>query len=134
MASYFLSVSPEWRELMKIPLLQGRDFRASDTLPGSALVNETFARQYFGRENPVGRSFEVVSNEGLRVRHQVVGLVGDARYRNMREPMQPTAYFPFRANYSRATFMVRTANQNPLAMASVLRPEVPRSARRIPCQ
>ena len=112
-ASYFLSVSPEWREMMKIPLLQGRDFRASDTLPGSALVNQTFARQYLEAENPVGRSFEVVSNEGRRVRYQIVGLVGDARYRDMREPMQPTAYFPFQANYSRATFMVRTVQPEP---------------------
>jgi predicted permease len=124
-ASYFLSVSPEWRAIMKIPLLQGRDLRASDTLPGSALVNQAFARQYLGGD-PVGRSFDVVLNEGRRNRYQIVGLVGDARYRDMREPMQPTAYFPFQADYSRATFIIRTANQNPLAMASALRLEVPR--------
>ena len=94
-ASYFLSVSPEWRELMKIPLLEGRDLRASDKLPGSALVNQAFARQYLGGENPVGRSFDVVLNEGRRDRYQIVGLVGDARYRDMREPMKPTAYFLF---------------------------------------
>ena len=126
-ASYFLSVSPEWRALMKIPLLQGRDLRASDKLPGSALVNQSFARQYLEGENPVGRSFEVVLNEGHRVRYQIVGLVGDARYRDMREPMKPTAYFPFQADYSRATFMIRTVSQNPLAMASALRLEVPRA-------
>ena len=126
-ASYFLSVSPEWRALMKIPLLQGRDLRASDTLPGSALVNQAFARQYLEGENPVGRSFEVVPNEGHRDRYQIVGLVGDARYRDMREPMKPTAYFPFQADYSRATFMIRTVSQNPLAMASALRLEVPRA-------
>jgi len=112
---------------MKIPLLQGRDFRASDTLPGSALVNESFAKQFFGSESPLGRSFEVVANEGSRARYQVVGVVGDARYKDMREPMQPTAYFPFGTNYSRATFMVRTSSQNPLAMASVLRLDVPRA-------
>lgn len=126
-ASYFLSVSPEWRALMKIPLLQGRDLRASDKLPGSALVNQAFARQYLEGENPVGRSFEVVLNEGHRDRYQIVGLVGDARYRDMREPMKPTAYFPFQADYSRATFMIRTVSQNPLAMASALRLEVPRA-------
>ncbi len=125
-ASYFLSVSPEWRELMKIPLLQGRDLRASD-VPGAALVNHAFARQYLGGENSVGRSFDVVLNEGRRNHYQIVGLVGDARYRDMREPMQPTAYFPFNGNYRRATLMVRTASQNPLALASVLRPEVPRT-------
>ena len=126
-ASYFLSVSPEWRDVMRIPLLQGRDFLASDALPGSALVNEAFARQYFGAEGPVGKSFDVVSGEGRRVRYRIVGLVGDARYRDMRESMQPIAYFPFKANYGRATFMIRTASQNPLAMASVLRLETPRA-------
>ena len=53
-ASYFLSVSPEWRELMKIPLLQGRDLRASD-VPGAALVNHTLTRQYLGGENYSGK-------------------------------------------------------------------------------
>ncbi len=124
-ASYFLSVSPDWRELMKIPLLEGGDLRANDASAGSTLVNVAFAKQYFGAENPVGRSFEVVSNEGRRVPHQVVGLVADARYKDMREPIQPTAYFPFQTNYSRATFVVRTSSQNPLAMASALRLDVP---------
>jgi predicted permease len=122
-ASYFLSVSPEWRDLMKIPLLQGRDFRVSDTSPGSAMVNELFARQYFGAESPVGRWFEVVSNDGKRARYQVVGVLRDTRYKDMREPMQPTAFFPFKTNYGRGTFMVRTANQTP-QMASVLRSAV----------
>ncbi len=128
-ASYFLSVSPEWRELMKIPLLQGSDFRTGDALPGSVLVNQAFARQYFG----TGRvrwegHLKWCSPEGFRVRHQIVGLVGDARYKDMREPIQPTAYFPRCAgNYSRATLMVRTSTQNPSAMASVLRREVARA-------
>ncbi len=126
-ASYFLSVSPEWREVMKIPLLQGRDFRASDALPGAALVNETFGRQFFRTENPAGRSFDVVSLEGRHTPYQIVGVVGDARYKDMREPMQPTAYFPFKARYARGTFIVRTASRNPMAMASALRLDVPRA-------
>jgi ABC-type antimicrobial peptide transport system permease subunit len=90
-------------------------------------MNERFAKQFLGVGSPVGKSFEVVANEGSRARYQVVGLVGDARYNDMREPLQPTAYFPFRTNYGRATFMVRTSSQNPLAMASALRPDVPRA-------
>lgn len=125
--SYFLTVSPKWREILKIPMLRGRDFIDSDTPRGSALVNETFAKQYFGGEPPVGKSFEVVANEGRRIRYQVVGLVADARYRDMREPMQPTAYFPFKATYNRATFIVRTAGGNSLPLGSALRLEVPRA-------
>lgn len=125
--SYFLSVSPGWRAMMKIPLLEGRDFRAGDTQPGSALVNKAFVRQYLGAGSPVGRSFDVVLNEGHRVPYQIVGVVGDARYRDMREPMRPTAYFPFNGNYSRATFLIRTTSANPLAIASALRAAVPRA-------
>jgi putative ABC transport system permease protein len=126
-ASYFLSVSPEWRPIMKIPLLQGRDFRAGDTQPGSALVNEAFVRQYLATGSPVGTSFDVVYNEGHRFPYQIVGVVGDARYKDMREPMRPTAYFPFKGKYGRATFLIRTANADPMAMASALRAEVPRA-------
>jgi putative ABC transport system permease protein len=123
--SYFLSVSPEWRAMMKIPLLLGRDLRAGDTQPGSALVNEAFVRQYFVTGNPVGRSFDVVQDQGHRVQYEIVGVVGDARYRDMREPMRPTAYFSFQGNYSRATFLIRTASANPLTMVSALRAAVP---------
>ena len=42
---------------MKIPLIDGRDFRANDTAPGAAIVNETFAKEFFQGEDPVGRSF-----------------------------------------------------------------------------
>jgi predicted permease len=126
-ASYLLTVSPEWREVMRIPLLQGRDFLANETLPGPVLVNQTFSKEYFSGDNPVGRSFEVVTNEGFRVRHRIVGLVGDARYRDMREPMQPTVYFPFREKYGRGTFLVRTSSRNPLSLASALRLAVPRA-------
>jgi ABC-type lipoprotein release transport system permease subunit len=69
----------------------------------------------------------VVLNEAQRVHYQIVGVIGDARYRDMREPMRPTAYFPFKGNYGRATFVVRTTSANPLAMTSALRAAVPRA-------
>ena len=125
--SYFLSISPEWRHVMRIPLIAGRDFRPSNALPGTAIVNKTFARQYLGLENPVGRSFDVVDLGGPHTSYQIVGLVADARYKNMREPMQAVAYFPFKGDYSRGTFIVRTTSSNPLVMASMLRREVPRA-------
>jgi len=132
--AYFLSASPGWIETMRIPLLDGRDFRPSDTYPGAALVNQTFAKVYFNGENPVGRSFEMVF-PGERVRFEILGLVGDANYRIPREPILPQAYFPFRAVDAKGTliaqdwgmFIVRTASANPLVMASTLRREVTRA-------
>lgn len=112
---------------MRIPLLEGRDFRAGDEMPGSAIVNDAFAREYFGGGDPLGKSFDMVTFGGSRAPFRVVGRVADARYRDMREPMAPVAYVPFTSEYSRATFIVRTVSENPLTMASRLRQEIVRS-------
>ena len=66
-------------------------------IPAAAIVNEAFAKRYFNGENPVGRSFEKAEGDGRRASLEIVGLVRDARYRNLREPITPTAYVPFRS-------------------------------------
>jgi len=116
---------------MRIPLLDGRDFNATDTNSPVAIVNMAFAKQFFIGENPLGKWFE---NE--HVRFQIVGFVGDARSRDdMRRPIRPTAYFPFYTVDSkgafvpmgRGTFVVRTRTANPMALASILRKEAPQA-------
>jgi predicted permease len=127
---YFLNVSPGWTDAMKIPFIDGRDFRAGDTSPGVAIVNETFARQFFNGENPVGKQFD----RG-RSRYKVVGLVHDSPYRSLREPILPVAYVPFEQMdaggapqpIGHAAFIVRTAGSDPLALASLLWREVSRA-------
>jgi predicted permease len=128
--AYFLNVSPGWTGAMKIPFIDGRDFRASDTSPGVAIINETFAKQFFNGESPIGQSFA----KG-RSRYEVVGLVRDAPYRNLREPILPVAYVPFHpidANgvsqpIREGTFIVRSSSSKPLTLASILRQEVARA-------
>ena len=126
--AYFLPVSPGWLDTMKIPLIDGRDFLPSDTYPGAAIVNEAFAKEYFQGGDPVGKFFE--RTQGSRP-FEIVGLVRDARYRNMREPITPTAYVPIRLAGSEhlqgSTFLVRTSRANPLAAAPMLRHEVHRA-------
>jgi predicted permease len=86
-------------------------------------------------DDPIGKPFEVVFSQGMRIPFKVVGVAGDVTYRNIREPILPQAYFPFHsldpqgalAPIGQATFIVRTASPNPLAMASTLRREVPRA-------
>jgi predicted permease len=124
--AYFLPVSRGWLNTMKIPLLDGRDFRPSDTTPGAAIVNRAFAKEYFHGQDPVGRSFDRGKQH-----FDIVGLAADARYRNMREPITPTAYIPMRypppETLRSATFLVRTSSPNPLALAPMLRREIPRA-------
>jgi putative ABC transport system permease protein len=130
-----LSVSPGWLETMRIPLLGGRDFLPSDVFPGSALVNESFARVFLHGENPVGRTFEIVFSGNLRLRCRAAGMVGDAHYRTLREPIAPTVYVPVHSigpngapgKRPYATLLVRTANTDSLALAQILRREVTRA-------
>jgi len=133
--SYMRAVSPGWLEAMKIPLIDGRDFRPADTHPGAALVNLTFAKTYFDGVDPVGKTFDLNMDEGLRLRYEIVGLVGDVRYRNLREPILPQLYVPFRSvdqngqqgKTAAGILLVRTSGSNPRALAAVLRQEVPRA-------
>ena len=129
--AYFLSVSPGWAAAMKIPFINGRDFRAGEASPGVAMINETFARQFFKGENPIGQWLA----KGDDLRCKVVAVLRDAPYRSIREPMLPVVYVPIQRLDAEgawqpvrdATFIVRTSSANPMALASALRREVPRA-------
>src|SRR6185369_3409248 len=120
--AYFLAVSPAWMETMRLPVLAGRDFRQNETATGIALVNETFVRQYFNGQNPLGQVFAKGAT-----RFQVIGVVRDAPYRHIREPILPVAYVPFQSDVRRATIIVRTTPAALAALAPIMRQEVPRA-------
>ncbi|MGA2131432.1 MAG: ABC transporter permease [Bryobacteraceae bacterium] len=124
--TYFLPISPGWLNVMEIPLLAGRDLLPGGRDDGAAIINDTFARRYFKGEDPIGQTFDETLDEGGRIPHRIVGLVRDARYQGIREPIPPVAYIPFHAS-RRGTFMVRTSTANPMALASILRREVSRA-------
>jgi putative ABC transport system permease protein len=137
-STWFLGVSPGWFETMKLDLLAGRDFRWDDQFPKVAIVNEKFSHRYFGSESPIGRTFETLSGGGFagspgrngRVPIEIIGVVRDARYEDMRLPVPATAYVPFRTLNSRygqgfrATFLVRTKPSDPMSLAPMLRREI----------
>ncbi|MGA3189930.1 MAG: ADOP family duplicated permease, partial [Bryobacteraceae bacterium] len=130
--AFFLNISPGWLDTMKISLLDGRDFRPDDVDPGSVIVNENFVKTFFKGESPIGKSF--YRTWPRRMPMQIVGVVRDARYNEMREQAKPVAYIPLHRidaqgamrTIGNATIIVRSAGPNPLALASILRQEVPR--------
>ena len=127
----FLLVSPGWIATMKIPLIEGRDFRANET--GAAIVNQEFARQYFPGRDPLGKSFEAIPGGQWGRRFQIAGVVGDSRYRRVRDPILPAAFIPYNAAnpWHVETFMVRLAPSEKKAslapLTSLLRQEVSRA-------
>jgi predicted permease len=81
-------VAPGYFRLMRIPLLEGRDFTERDDLKTEPviIVNQTFARKYFDNRDPIGRKVRVSGKWST-----VIGMVKDSRYRNPGE--EPTPFF-----------------------------------------
>ena len=117
-------VSRGYFETMRVPLLLGRDFddRDGSTDRMVMIVNETFARHYFGNENPVGRRV------GLAPGAQdieIVGVARDAKYTELRNEAIRMVYVPYRPGPwgGSVTVHLRTAG-DPMALASALRKNV----------
>ena len=91
----FNMVSPGYFKTLGTPLLAGRDFNDTDILtsPPVAIVTEEFARKYFAGANPVGKTFGVVqyANKPKRI-YQIVGLVKDVKYEQLRDDFTPIAF------------------------------------------
>ena len=89
-------VGPDYFKTLEITLLAGRDFDARDRLdtPKVAIVNEAFARKFLNGASPVGRRFWVEGGPGEpETRYEIVGLVRDTKYEDLREEFVPIAYY-----------------------------------------
>jgi predicted permease len=111
-----LGVGPDFFKTMDIPFLAGRDFTASDfalaeanggtrptSAPNPVIVNQAFVRKYLGEQKPLGKLFGTDMPPG----YEIIGVVRDTKYNNLREDIKPTVYSPQRA--MGATFELRTA-------------------------
>lgn len=82
---------------MEIPVLRGRDFTARDAArdgPKVAIVNQTFAKKYFGSEDVIGRRFGTRPNLPAPD-IEIVGLVRDAPYSQVKSSPPPVSLFPY---------------------------------------
>jgi predicted permease len=115
------TVAPGYFDTLRIPLLAGRDFTERDdrdTLP-VAIVNQTFARRYFGGGSPVGHRVLVDGAWST-----VAGLVKDSKYHRLTEPPTPYIYVPYRQRHGGefwTAFFIRTVGPSRGFFAAVRR-------------
>jgi predicted permease len=91
------SVTPGYFRTMGLPLLLGRDFTAEEAfsrVPKIAIINETMARYYFGKENPLGRRFGWGDPPQLKFDSEIIGVVKDANYGELRDRPPRLIYYP----------------------------------------
>lgn len=94
------SVSPGYFKTMGIHLLVGREFLPVDVIPPKpqpgvrrVIVSETLAKDLFPGENAVGKRFGMgMVGETAKPDFEIIGVVSDARYRSLREPVKPMFY------------------------------------------
>jgi predicted permease len=121
---YLMSVTPEFFPTMEIPLAAGRGFTDRDTAtsPKVALINETAARTFFPDGSPIGRRAGLSREQDTE--YEIVGVVRDTKYNDLREAAPPTFYEMARQSPMRSlNVLVRTFG-DPAALTPAVRAAV----------
>jgi predicted permease len=104
------SISPGYFAALGVEILEGRDFTLRDTgevkrgtsdddyAPTVAIVNEKFARKYFGGQSAIGRRVGFGSDPGTPTDMEIVGVVKDIKYMNLRDEVPIQMFIPFLAS------------------------------------
>jgi predicted permease len=110
MQAFMNAVSPGYFATMGTPLLEGRDFDRRDIKDNSkvAIVNQSFARHFFGDKSPIGRHLGRGGGPDTKFDVEIVGVTGDALYEGPREGVHRQVFVPNYGNQGVA-FYVRSA-------------------------
>jgi putative ABC transport system permease protein len=115
--SHLRSISLDYFNVMKIPLLAGRAFTERDNAqsPGVLIVNETLAKRYFPNENPIGKR---VRPDISPLWREIVGVVKDVKHRrSLREDYEPEYYLPHAQMPINSMNLVMRSTNDPSSLA-----------------
>jgi predicted permease len=121
----YAAVGPDYFETLAIPLVAGREFAYSDDLdsPAVTIVNETFARQYWPGESPLGKRISTEGSIGPWM--EVVGVSRDYKVRTVGEDARTLVHMPlFQSEHTVfPAVMVRTSD-DPAPMVGMIREQM----------
>src|SRR5256712_6316259 len=104
---YMNSISPNYFATLGVPIVAGRDFTVNDNheikhgpevwnwVPTAVMINEKFAKKYFPGRNPIGLHLGFGTDPGTPTDMEVIGVVKDIKYTNLRDEIPPQAYLPY---------------------------------------
>ena len=131
-----LNVGPGFFSTMQIPILVGRELDDRDAAGTSraAVVNELFARTFFGNQNPVGQHFQLGKPKDA-LDFEIVGVAKKARLHSLKQDTPQVAYVLYsqnpRQSQGQMVYEIRAAGP-PLAMAAAARQAVQQADARVP--
>jgi predicted permease len=104
------SISPNYFATLGVPIVAGRDFTIKDTerikhgaeadnfVPSKVMINQSFAKKYFTGRNPIGLHVGFGSDPGTKTDMEVIGVVKDIKYENLRDEVPVQAFVPYLAD------------------------------------
>jgi predicted permease len=118
------AVTPRFFETVGIAILRGRDFRYSEPQP-VAIVNQAFAHRFFGGQPAIGRRVCFGQKWDAAQAYEIVGLVADAHYGDLRKPVEPAIYRPryYAGAWTGGTLCIR-ATADPKRVIGIIRRQV----------
>jgi predicted permease len=118
------SVSDNYFRLMRITLVEGRPFNASDRegSPGVCIINESFAKRLFPGESPIGKV--MLRGPDAAIRSEIVGVIRDVKTNGLNVPAPDEMYYPMRQLGRPAMSVVARTDGDPAALQSIIRSAV----------
>jgi len=133
--AYMNQIGPGYFATLGVPIVAGRDFRLTDnhvikradatddfdTTPTTVIINEKFAQRFFAGRNPVGMHLGFGTDPGTHTDMEIIGVVKDIKYTNLRDEIPIQAYVPYMNSpyLGGMTIYVRTAGEANQLMSSV---------------
>jgi predicted permease len=135
---YMNQIGPGYFATLGVPIVMGRDFRLTDNreaqrparadeadderwTPTAVIINEKFARKYFAGRNPIGMHVGFGSDPGTPTQMEIIGVVKDIKYTNLRDEIPEQAFIPYMGSryVSDMTIYLRTVGEPNQLMTSI---------------
>jgi predicted permease len=117
------SVQPDYFRTAGTPVIEGREFTEADngTAPHVAIINETFAKEIWPGQDPIGKVFRI-KKDGPPI--QVVGLTRTGKYLFLYEKPQLYAYFPMAQSYNSGVNLFVYTQDDPQRLVTAIREQI----------
>src|SRR5467141_3560476 len=130
-------ISPNYFSTLGVPIVAGRDFNRNDNrdvkhgpevfnwAPTTVMINEKFAKKYFAGRNPIGLHLGFGTDPGTPTDMEVIGVVKDFKYTNLRDEIPEQAFVPYLGDrfLTGMTIYIRTT-ADPNQLMSTVRSKV----------
>jgi predicted permease len=128
------SVGPDHFKTLRIPLVKGRPFADYDRAGSKrvAIVSEAAAGQFWPGEDPIGKRVHLSVGWEPTEFAEVVGVVGDVKYKKIEQPAEPDVYLPYLQPTEDPAFVIVRTEESPASLVAALRREVLALDRNVP--